>query len=155
MLPLLGLAGLLSACGTNPSDHPAADAVVAFNEAINREDVEGALAHVEPGSVQFNLGPSHQDMGESTELTQDLSSLWRIVSTVLFDRLESYERTVEVIDVRVEGSIGTVWASTRTTTVERGATPSVLEFSELYVLLDTGGGWKIAGIANNRPTTAP
>ena len=140
-----------------PTDRAApADVVSDFNESITRQDRDAAMALLADGSVQFNLRSSHADMGEQEGLTQDLHGLWAVVTSLLFNTLESYERTVEVTDEHVAGDVATVWTDTRTETLARDASaPSVLEFSEVYLLLRLEGEWRIAGVANNRPTTRP
>ena len=108
------------------------------------------------GSVQFNLHSSHAELGEAAELTQDLAGLWSVVSAVLFTALESYERVVQPIDVEVERDVATVWTETQTVTLERGSdAPSVLDFTEVYLLLRLDDQWRIAATANNRPATDP
>ena len=140
--------------GTPPVEGAPATVVEAFNQAVTRQDAEAALAHLADGGVQYQLRSSHADMGESTGLTADLNGQWTVVTSLLFQSLESYARTVEVTEESERGEIATVWTTTRTESLEKGASsPSVLEFSEVYLLLEVDGTWKIAGMANNRPTT--
>lgn len=139
----------------DPEEQAAVEVVRSFNEAITQKDVDAALASVATGSVQLNLHTSHADMGEETALTQDLDALWRTVGAVLFGTLEAYERTVEALDVAADGDIATVWTETRTVAHSGDGPPTVLEFTEMYVLLRLEDQWKIAAVANNRPVTAP
>ncbi len=132
--------------------------VLAFNQAVSDQDRGAALGLLAEGSVQFNLRPSHAGMGtdEDTGLTQDLTAMWSVVTGVLFARLESYVRSVEPTGEQVSGDVATVWTRTRTESREPGAdAPSVIEFTEAYLLLRLDGAWRIAGVANNRPTTGP
>lgn len=146
----LGLAG----CAQGAEARHAIAVVTAFNEALSHGDADAALARVAPEAVQFNLRPSHAG-GDST-LVQSLPALWRTVSAVLSANVESYERVATVRSVEVSGDVATVWTATRTATRRKGAAePAVLEFSEVYLLLRLGGEWRIAGTANNRPSSAP
>lgn len=60
----------------------------------------------------------------------------------------------EVLDAtaHVEGDLATVWARLRTTSEARDGSRTVLEFAESYILKLEGGTWRIAGVANARPT---
>lgn len=153
---LLGLALLVGSCAPSPESE-AADRVRAFNAAVTARDLDGAVALLAPGGVQFVRGASHADMGETDErLAQDLTTQWQVVGAVLFSSTEAYERSVDVTSVDADGDVATVWTLTRTeTTQAAGAPPSVLEFSEVWLLLRLDGEWKIAGVANNRPVTTP
>ncbi len=150
---------LLASCAPSPEVRPeeraVTDVVLAFNEAITQEDVNTALASVATGSVQLNLHASHAGMGEDAGLTQDLDALWRTVGAVLFTTLDAYERTVEPVDVEVDGDIATVWTETRTVSSGADGEATILDFTEVYVLLRLDGAWKVAAVANNRPVTAP
>jgi len=130
-------------------DGPAAS-VRAFNTAINEQDLDQLLATLLDGGVHFNFRPSHQGQG-GTETTTELIPRWSMVGPVLFSTTQAYRRDLELLDVQVHGEIATVWASVRTKTVMRGsgATRSS-DFTEVYLLVDTPEGWKIAGVADNR-----
>lgn len=154
------LASLLhaSSCAPTPEQpqaQAAVDVVVSFNEAVTRKDIDTALGSVATGGVQLNLHSSHADMGEETTLTQDLDALWRTVGAVLFGTLEAYERTVQPVDAEADGDIATVWTETRTVAHSGDGEPTILNFTEVYVLLRLEEQWRIAAVANNRPITAP
>lgn len=153
---VFGVALLTGACTLTP-ESDAADHVRAFNEAVTNRDLDAAVALLAPGSVQFVQGGSHEGLGAPDErLAQDLVTQWQVVGAVLFSSTESYTRSVEVTSVEADGDVATVWTRTRTETVQAaGAPPSVLEFSEAWLLLRLDGEWTIAGLANNRPATAP
>jgi len=156
-LAIVALALTAWSCTSDPAAADAGAVVLSFNESITAQNAEAALSHVATGSVQFNLRSSHSDMGESDEsLTQDLTAMWMLVTGLLFNTLDSYERTVDILDVRVDGDVATAWTRTVTRSLAEGADqPNVLEFTEVYLLLRRDGEWKISGVANNRPATAP
>lgn len=155
LVAILPLASCAPSPERRPEERAAADVVLAFNEAVTEQDVDAALSNVATGGVQLNLHASHAKMGEEAGLTQDLDALWRTVGAVLFSTLEAYQRTAEPVDVDVDGDVATVW--TNTTTVAHGADgdETVLDFTEVYLLLRLDEAWKIAVVANNRPATAP
>lgn len=158
IVALLGMSLLAGACAPSAdAETEVADRVRAFNAEVTARNLDGALSLLAPGSVQFVRGASHADMGETDDrLAQDLTTQWQVVGAVLFSSTESYERSVEVTSVEADGDVATVWTRTRTeTTQAAGAPPAVLEFSEVWLLLRLKGEWKIAGLANNRPVTAP
>lgn len=156
VVALLGLPLFAGAC-SGSAEHQAAERVRAFNAAITARNLDEAVALLAPGSVQFVREGSHADMGDSDEsLAQDLATQWRVVGALLFSSTEAYERSVEVTSSKAAGDVATVWTRTRTeTTQAAGAPSSVLEFSEVWLLLRLDGEWKIAGVANNRPATTP
>lgn len=133
--------------------HPAARAVLEFNQAITERDMDKAMPLLADGGVQFHLHPAHPGMSEDHPLTEDAATMWKTVSAILFPTTETYERLVEVTDVRADGELAVVWTQTRTITHRKGkAEPMELEFSEMYFLVNKNdGGWKIAGTATNRP----
>lgn len=144
--------GLLLLSATAVAQGPD-ETVTAFNESISEQNIEAAISHLAEGAVQFNLHGSHADLATGDpEPTQDLAAVWRVVSTVLFNTLEDYERSVEILASRVDGAIATVWTQTTTSTQRSADTPPTsLTFTETYLLLRKPDGWKIAGLANNRP----
>jgi ketosteroid isomerase-like protein len=156
----IGLIALTSACYLSPgfadeapSNHPAAQAVVSFNQAINEENIDAAVALIAEGAVQFNLHPAHPGMPEDHPLTEDMTAMWKTVGAILFPSTESYERLVQIQNFQVGGELAVVWTQTKTVTVRKGKTePMVLNFSEMYFLVNKNNtGWKLAGTANNRP----
>jgi ketosteroid isomerase-like protein len=133
--------------------HPAAQVVVDFNNAVNAEDMDAALALVADGGVQFHLHPAHPGMPEDPPLTEDMATMWKMVSAILFPTTDGYERRIEIVDVHADGELAVVWTQTKTVTRRRDeAEPMVLDFSEMYFLVNKNDtGWRIAGTATNRP----
>jgi ketosteroid isomerase-like protein len=128
---------------------PAAS-VRAFTAAINDRDLDALLVQLLDGGVHFNFRPSHQGQG-ATEITSELIPRWSMVAPVLFSTTESYRRELEVLDTMVQGDIATVWASVKTETVMRGSgKANSSAFTEVYLMVATSDGWKIAGVADNR-----
>ena len=136
----------------NP-DHPAARAVVEFNQAVTARDMDTAMGLLADGGVQFHLHPAHPGMSEDIPLTEDMATMWTTVSAILFPTTDSYERRIEVTDVTADGELAVVWTQTTTVTSRKGVDKEmVLDFSEMYFLVNKNDtGWKIAGTATNRP----
>lgn len=149
---LAGLCVLTTGLADLP-DHPAAGAVVDFNKAVTEREMETAMALLADGGVQFNLHPAHPGMAENPPLTEDAITMWQTVSAILFPTTETYERIVNVTDVKADGELAVVWTQTRTITYRKGKTkPMQLDFTEMYFLVNkNNSGWKIAGTATNRP----
>lgn len=142
------LLGAPAWCGDAPADP--ADSVRAFAAAINERDLESLLGQLHDGGVHFNFRPSHQGQG-ATETTSELVPRWSMVAPVLFSTTESYRREIEILDTEVHGEIATVWAAVRTETVMRNSGKQNADaFTEVYLLVATPDGWKIAGVADNR-----
>ncbi len=134
----------------NGTQGPAA-AVMSFNQAITNRKIDQLADHFMGGGVQFTLRPSHKGLAPQG-VTSALHQHWATVAPVLFAATSSYVRRAEILDSRVEGEIATVWARISTETVLAGSTEKSSEsFTEVYLLLDTPSGWKIVGIADNRP----
>lgn len=135
------------------SPHPAARAVVTFNQAITDRDMDTAMGLVADGGVQFHLHPAHPGMSEDHPLTEDMATMWTTVSAILFPTTDSYSRVVDVTNVSADGELAVIWTQTKTITHRKGkADPMELEFSEMYFLVNKNdSGWKIAGTATNRP----
>ena len=133
--------------------HPAARAVLTFNQAITDRDMDTAMGLLADGGVQFHLHPAHPGMPEDHPLTEDMASMWTTVSAILFPTTDSYSRIVDVTSVSTDGELAVVWTQTKTITQRKGkADPMELEFSEMYFLVNkNASGWKIAGTATNRP----
>ncbi|MBV6417211.1 MAG: hypothetical protein CMLOHMNK_01850 [Steroidobacteraceae bacterium] len=134
---------------------PPETVVRAFNDAISAQRLDAALATLAQGAVKFNFGSAHQFSGApgATEpLTSDLAALWRTVAPVLHSANKRYRREVISATTHVDGPLATVWAQVRTTTEARGGKRSTLEFAESYILRLADGEWRIAGVANARPT---
>ena len=138
-----------------PADvsHPAARAIVEFNDSVTNRDMDRAMALLAEGSVQYQIHPAHPGMSEEQPLTADMTAMWKTVAAILFPSTDSYERQIEITDIRVDGELATVWTQTKTITQRKGKDePMVLEFSEIYFLVNKNdSGWLIAGNASNRP----
>lgn len=150
----------LNVLGTTPSIaepggamHPAARAIVEFNESVTNRDIDAAIELLAEGSIQYQIQPAHPGIPEDQPLTADMIAMWRTVAAILFPTTDSYERIVEITDVRVDGELATVWTKTKTITHRKDKEePMVLEFSEMYFLVNRNDtGWLIAGNASNRP----
>ena len=133
--------------------HPAALAIIKFNESVTNREMDSAMALLAEGSVQYQIQPAHPGMPEDQPLTADMTAMWKTVAAILFPTTDSYERQVEITDVRVDGELATIWTQTKTVTHRKGKDePMVLEFSEIYFLVNKNDtGWLIAGNASNRP----
>jgi hypothetical protein len=131
----------------------AAEAIVEFNKAITTRDMDTAISLLAQGGVQFHLHPAHPGMPEDHPLTEDMTTMWTTVSAILFPTTDSYERTVEIRSVKIDGELAVVWTDTKTVTYRKGKDePMVLNFSEMYFLVNKDNtGWLIAGTATNRP----
>ena len=155
-----------------PGDSTPDDAVRAFNAALSQRQLDAALALLLPGAVNFNLAPAHAftapaDAGTakpgargagtaaapaSEPLTSDLATHWRTIAPVLFATQKVYLRQVDDVAVHVDGRLATVWARVRTRAEPRQGTPSLLVFSESYLLRLDDGHWRIASMAQSRST---
>jgi hypothetical protein len=148
------LLAFTAADGAGPAG-AAADAaavVKSFNAAVTARSVEKAVGHFVTGGVQFNIRPAHTGLGGAQQgVTTELTAHWSMIGPVLFAATKSYSRQVEVLDSRAEGDVATVWTRTRTETLRADrAAPGRDEFLEIYLLVRTGGAWKIGAIADNR-----
>jgi hypothetical protein len=125
--------------------------VVSLNQTITSRDTERLGGHFATGGVQFTLRPSHKGLA-TQGLTADLGQHWSTIAPVLFAATSSYTREAEILDSRVYGDIATVWARISTKTVAVSSAERTSQtFTEVYLLLNTAGGWKIAAMADNRP----
>jgi len=150
LLPALALAG--PALAADATDDAVA-VVTTFNEAISNRQLETLLGLFAPGAVQYALRPAHAGMPAPEKITSDLTVHWRTIGPVLFSVTDLYTRTPEIIDTRVSTELATVWARITTRSRDRNATDERSEtFSEVYLLVNKGDGWKIGGIAENRGT---
>ena len=152
-LTALAVFCVLTTAGAADAPHAAAQAVIDFNQAVTDREMDTAMALLADGGVQFHLHPAHPGMSEDHPLTEDMTTMWKTVSAILFPTTDAYERIVEVADVRADGELAVVWTQTTTITHRKGkAEPMRLEFSEMYFLVNKdNSGWKIAGTATNRP----
>jgi hypothetical protein len=127
--------------------------VIEFNKAVTSEDMDTAMALLAEGGVQFHLHPAHPGMPLDHPLTEDMPTMWKTVSPILFASTDSYERVVEIDNVYSDGELAVVWTTTKTVTHRKGETePMILNFSEMYFLVNKDDtGWLIAGTGTNRP----
>ncbi|WKZ13776.1 MAG: hypothetical protein QY320_07435 [Gammaproteobacteria bacterium] len=127
--------------------------VQAFNDAFSRKDVEGLVANLIEGGVQFDLQPAHADQGASQGLTQELIARWYGVTPILFAGTESYLRKVKVIDSKATAEMATVWAEITTEMrMPKADKTNANTFTEVYLLIHTPKGWKIGAMMDNRAT---
>jgi hypothetical protein len=144
---------LQAAAGSSDASHPAAQAVIQFNQSVTNRDMDAAIALLAEGSVLYQLHPAHPGMSEDQPLTADMPAMWKTVGAILFPTTDAYERQIEIADVFADGELAVVWTRTKTVTHRKGIEePMVLEFSEMYLLVNKDNtGWLIAGNATNRP----
>lgn len=130
------------------------DIVQAFNRAISARKLDDALPLLAKGSVQYTLRSAHAGVPTGTGgITSDLTTHWSTISQVLFTVTTTYQRVPEITDTRIDGDLATVWATVATDTVERSGKRRQDSFSEVYLLVRSGGsGWHIGAIADNRGT---
>ena len=151
-LLVAGSVAILGACSQDTTASPdAADVVLSFNEAVTtRAELDDILAHFAAGGVQFTLRPSHQGITPEG-LTTELIAHWSGVAPILFAATSAYSRRAQILDAYVEGAVATVWTRIETQTTLADATETSGEsFTEVYMLIETPEGWKIAAIADNR-----
>jgi len=150
---ILSIAAVVPTIAAENDTHPAAQAILDFNAAVTSRDMKTALAPLADGGVQFQLHPAHPGMSEDQPLTEDMATMWTTVSALLFSTTDSYERHVEIRDVRIDGELAVVWTQTHTVTRRKSIEePMTLDFSKMYFLINkNNSGWRIAGTANNRP----
>lgn len=143
----------LSSAETGNDAHPAALTILKFNEAVTSRDMDTALSLLADGGIQFNLHPAHPGMSVDHPLTEDMPTMWKTVSAILFPTTDSYERKIQIDNVHSDGELAVVWTQTTTVTYRKGKTePMVLNFTEMYFLVNKDDtGWLIAGTATNRP----
>lgn len=149
----LGLAAVIPTMAADNDTHPAAQTVLDFNTAITSRDMETALPLLADGGILYHLHPAHPGMPEDHPLTEDMATMWKTVSAVLFSTTDSYARNIEILDVRADGELAVVWTQMHTVTKRKGKDGAMtLDFSEMYFLIDkNNSGWRIAGTATNRP----
>ena len=146
------------AAATNTATDQTPDgAVRAFNAALSERRINDALALLVPGAVNFQLEPAHafaapQPGSTAMPLTSDLATHWRTVAPVLYSTNQVYRRQVDEATVHADGRLAMVWARVRTRAEPLRGTPSLLVFSETYLLRLDDGHWRIAGVAQSRGT---
>jgi hypothetical protein len=153
LVPVL-VAGAASAAGTRPSPGVGpADVVLAFNKALTARKLDDATALFAKGAVQYTLRAAHAGVTTGDGgVTSDLKTHWNTIGPVLFAVTSTYQRVPTVTDTRVDGDLATVWTTVASETVERSGKRRQDNFSEVYLLVRTGGAWRIGAIADNRGT---
>ena len=157
LVPILcffvSVASTVSIASETEVSHPAVQSVVEFNKAITARDMDAAMSLLAEGGVQYHLRPAHPGMPQDHALTEDMATMWKTVSAILFPTTDSYERHVDIRNVEVDGELAVVWTHTQTITHRKGKDkPMILYFSEMYFLINKDNqGWRIAGTATNRP----
>ncbi len=141
---------------TTAADRTPDGTVRAFNAALSERRLAEALALLVPGAVTFQLEPAHAFAaprpGETAPLTSDLTAHWRAVAPLLYSTHRVYLRQVDEATVHADGRLAMVWARVRTRSEPHRGTPSLLVFSETYLLRLDDGHWRIAGVAQSRST---
>lgn len=129
----------------------AAAVVAAFNAAMTERNLEKTTMHLLEGGVQFNLQPAHTGPGVPQGISSNLKAHWSMVAPVLFSSTKSYSRKAEILAARAMNGIATVWTNTTTESV-RGNNPAPVKarFTEVYMLVQQDGQWKIGAIADAR-----
>ena len=136
-------------------DFAAVESVVrSFNQAVSERDPDAVALHFVDGAVLLNPGPAHAGLGDGGgALATDAVAQWKAIAALLRGGTRSYSRTVADLRVQVDRDLATVWCRVRTETQPlEGDAAMTLEFSETYTLMRVDGSWKIASLANNRPT---
>jgi hypothetical protein len=104
------------AAETGDTSHPAAKVIIEFNEAVTTRDMDTAMALLADGGVQFHLHPAHPGMSTDHPLTEDMPTMWKTVSAILFPTTDAYERIVQIDTVHTDGELAVVWTQTKTVT---------------------------------------
>lgn len=147
------LALVLFPAAPHAADPGPADVVQAFNRALTGRKLEEATALLAKGSVQYTLRAAHAGVTTGAGgITSDLKTHWNTIGPVLFSVTSAYNRVPKIIDTRVDGDLATVWAQVASETVERSGKSRKDSFSEVYLMVRTGGAWQIGAIADNRGT---
>lgn len=95
----------------------------------------------------------HPGMNPET-LTTDIVKHWSTIIPVVIATSSSYVRQVKILDTEVHGDVATVWTQTTTeSTALNSDKKNTNSFTEVYLLITTVDGWKIAAIADNRQST--
>ncbi len=142
--------GSLSAA--SESEHSKITSVInTFNESLSAKNLDGMLSTFAPGSVQLTLRAAHAEMAVGDGISSDLKTHWSTIGPVLFTTMKSYTRTATIADIQVDGDVASVWTRINTVSVALGADQSrQSEFTELYLIVNAGNGWKIGAVADNR-----
>ena len=139
---------LASAASVGPED-----TVKAYNAAFSAKDKDAVVATLAEGGAQFTLRSQHEE-APPENLQSEISAYWSLIAPVLFASTSSYQREIEITDAEASGDIATVWTNSKISSTRLGSDEvSVNEFTEVYLLIRTADGWKIAAIADNRKAT--
>jgi ketosteroid isomerase-like protein len=139
---------LASAASAGPED-----TVKAYNAAFSAKDKDAVVATLAEGGAQFTLRSQHEEAPPES-LQSEISAYWSLIAPVLFASTSSYQREIEITDAKASGDIATVWTNSKISSTRLGSDEvSVNEFTEIYLLIRTADGWKIAAIADNRKAT--
>jgi hypothetical protein len=149
VLALALLPAVPRAAGPGP-----AEVVQAFNRALSARKIEDATALLAKGSVQYTLRAAHPGVTTTgpTGITSDLKTHWNTIGPVVFSVTSVYSRVPKILDTRIDGDLATVWTEVASETVERNGKSRKDNFSEVYLMVRTGGVWQIGAIADNRGT---
>lgn len=127
--------------------------VLAFNAAFARKDIEGVVSQLMEGGVQVDLRPAHADQAAAQSPTQELHARWYGVTPILFAAAQTYERKVRILDSRASAEMATVWAQITTNMrLPKSDQVTFNSFTEVYLLVNTKQGWKIAAMTDDRAT---
>ena len=149
---LLLVTGLMSGADATEKADPQ-DTVLSFNSLLTDGDANAAVAKLAAGGAQFVLRSLHEGVNPET-LTADIVKHWSTIAPVVIASTSTYSRQVEIIDAEVHGDVATVWTQTSTEAVALNSDQKKTNsFTEVYLLIATADGWKIAAIADNRQTT--
>lgn len=143
----------LFATAAPAADPGPAEVVKAFNLAITERKLDAALAHFASGAVQYTLRSAHAGVPTGAGVTSDLKTHWQTIGPVLIGATQSYTRVPELLDVRIDGDLATVWAKISSESIERSGSRKQGSFSEVYLLVRTASGWRIGSMADNRGTS--
>lgn len=153
-LPLIVLAFTLLPAAPHAAGPGPAEVVQAFNRALSARKIEDATALMAKGSVQYTLRAAHPGVTATgpAGITSDLKTHWNTIGPVVFSVTSVYSRVPKILDTRVDGDLATVWTQVASETVERSGKSRKDNFSEVYLMVRTGGAWQIGAIADNRGT---
>ncbi len=144
--------GLISGVDAAEKSDPK-DTVLSFNSLLTAGDADAAITNLAAGGAQFVLRSLHEGVNPET-LTTDIVKHWSTIAPVVIASTSTYTRQVEILDAEVHGDVATVWTQTSTEAVALNSDQKKTNsFTEVYLLIATADGWKIAAIADNRQTT--
>lgn len=153
---ILVTTGLVSTTSATETSHSEIASVInTFNQSLSTKNLDGMLSTFAESAVQITLRPAHAEMATGAGISSDLKTHWSTVGPVLFSTMKSYKRAVTIIDIQLDGDVASVWTRINTTGIALGSDQSrQSEFTELYLIVNTGNGWKIGAVADNRQPDA-